>query len=66
MTKSKEHKDTSVSLHPLTFQEAIAALAQTPKHEESPAEESDSTTEAGPERAPSEKQTAPRPEPSAD
>ena len=27
MTKIRKHGDTSLSLHPLTFEEAIAALA---------------------------------------
>jgi len=34
----KEHKDTSVSLHPLTFEEAIEALATAPKRAGSAAE----------------------------
>lgn len=46
--RKRPHKDTSISLHPLTFEEAIAALAQPPKHEDSQAEESGSTTETRP------------------
>jgi hypothetical protein len=41
---SKKHEDTAVSLHPLTFNEAIAKLAQA-KRKDSPAEASGSTTE---------------------
>ena len=59
------HHDTSISLHPLTFEGAIAALAHTPKHEDSQAEESDSTKERAPESAPSKRRTAPRRKPSS-
>ena len=58
MTEKRKHEDSSVSLHPLTFDEAIAKLAQA-KHGGSPAEESDSTKEADRESAPSKKGTAP-------
>ncbi len=40
---TKIHRDTKVPLHPLTFEEAIRELAQTPKREDSEAEESDNT-----------------------
>lgn len=40
--KNRKHEDTTVSLAPLTFDEAIARLAQA-KREDSPAEASDST-----------------------
>ncbi len=39
-TEKHSHKDTSVSLHPLSFEEVIETLAQTPKHEDSEVEES--------------------------
>lgn len=42
---SKKHKDTKISLHPLSFEEAIKKLSQTPKHEDSQAGESDNTKE---------------------
>ncbi len=48
-TKKHGHKDTSVSLHPLSFDEAIEALAQTPKHGDSGAEGSGNTKEHVPE-----------------
>ena len=38
-----------MSLHPLSFEEAIEALANTPKHEDPEAEGSDSTSEDAPE-----------------
>ena len=41
--KKKKRRDTSVSLHPLSLEEAIETLAQTPKREDSKAEGSDST-----------------------
>ena len=63
---TKKHRDTKVSLHPLTFEEAIRELAQTPKHEDSEAEESDNTTKDDPESASSEKRTAPHQESSSD
>jgi len=44
MTEKRKHEDSSVSLHPLTFDEAIAKLAQA-KREDSQAEASDSTKE---------------------
>ena len=44
----KNHQDTSISLHPLSFEDAIKALAKSPKREGSQAEESGSTTEAAP------------------
>ena len=34
----RQHRDTTVSLHPLSFEQAITALANTPKHEGSEAE----------------------------
>ena len=58
MTKGKR-KDTSVSLHPLPFEDAIRALV-TPKREDSEAEVSDNTRASAPESETSEPQTAPR------
>jgi len=63
--KERQHEDTSVSLHPLSFEEAIAKLAKAPKNKSSQAEESGSTTERAPESAPSRKRTAPRRKPAA-
>ena len=40
----KKHEDTTVWLHPLSFEEAIAALAQAPKRKDSQAEESGETS----------------------
>ena len=51
MVKGK-HRDTKISLHPLSFDEAIAELAQTPKHEDSEAEESDNAKEPAPVQGP--------------
>ena len=34
----RKHDDTTVSLHPLTFEEAIRELANSPKHKDSKAE----------------------------
>jgi len=59
MTERKK-KDTSVSLHPLSFEEAIEALAKTPKREGSEAEGSYSTSEDDPESGPTKKRNAPR------
>ena len=58
--REKLHTDTSVSLHPLSFDEAIAALANAPKQTDSQAEESGSTTEAAPGSETSKKRTARR------
>ena len=49
---SKKHQDTSISLHPLSFEEAIEELASPPKRKDSQAERSDNTTEPSPESAP--------------
>lgn len=45
--KRKNPEDTSVPLHPLSFEDAIAELA-TPKHEDSQAKGSCSTKEDDP------------------
>jgi len=65
MEKKRNHGDTRISLHPLTFDEAMAKLAQA-KREDSPAAESGNTKEDGRESAPSRKRTARRRKPSAD
>ncbi len=49
MSKQVKHEDTSISLHPLSFEEAIKKLSQTPKRVDSQAEESDNTKEDAPE-----------------
>lgn len=59
--RSGKHEDTTVSLHPLTFEEAIAKLVRVPERTDSPAAASDSTTSADPADEPSATQTAPRP-----
>ncbi len=55
----KKHQDTKISLHPLSFEEAIEALSQNSKHDDSQVEESGNTKEHAPESAPSKKRTAP-------
>ncbi len=55
----KKHQDTKISLHPLSVEEAIEVLAQTPKREDSEAEESGNTTGDDPESDSSKKRTAP-------
>ena len=57
--KRRKHDDTKVSLHPMTFEEAITKLAQTPKRKDSKAEKSDSTKEVSPESDASKKRNAP-------
>ena len=47
-------------MHPLSFEEAIEALAKQPKREDSQAEGSGSTTKDGPGSEPSKKRTARR------
>ena len=59
--KKKRHEDTSISLHPLSFEEAMKELARTPKQKDSEAEEFGNTTEDVPESAPSKKRTSRRP-----
>lgn len=44
--KKRKHEDTTVSLHPLTFDEAVTELVKSPKRKVSRA---DSTKEADPE-----------------
>ena len=62
----KKHNDTTISLAPLTFEEAMRELVDSPpKREDSQAEESGSTKEAAPGSAPSKQQTSPRRIPSS-
>lgn len=55
--KNNNESGKPVSLHPLTFEEAIQALAN-PTHADSEAEGSDSTKEAAPESDSSEPRTS--------
>jgi len=64
--KKQNHKDTTLSLHPLSFEEAIKELAQSSKHKDSQVEESDNTKEPDPETGSSKKRTAPQRKYSAD
>ena len=57
---AKKHQDTSISLHPLSFEDAIEALSKSPKSEDSLPEASDSTTELAPESAPIKRKTSRR------
>ena len=57
MGEREEHTDTAISLHPLSFEEAIEALAHT-KRADSEDEASDSTTVGAPESDTSEQQAA--------
>ena len=59
----KKHRDTTISLHPMSFEEAIAKLADLPRRSHSEAEGSGSTTETAPETETSEPRTAPRQSP---
>jgi hypothetical protein len=54
-SRKKKHKDTTITLKPLTFEEVIRELARTPKQKDSQAEEFDNTKEASPESDSSEK-----------
>ena len=47
MKKRKSQRDTSISLHPLSFEDALKELAS-PKREDSEAEASDNTGEDAP------------------
>jgi hypothetical protein len=55
---AKRHKDTTISLKPLTFEEAMRELAKTPKHKDSQAEEPGNTKEDALEFDPPKKRTA--------
>ena len=46
---NKKHQDTKISLHPLTFDEAITKLVQTPIPDDSQDEKADNTKEDAPE-----------------
>ena len=59
-----EKNDTAVSLDPLSFEEAIAALVNVPKREDSQAEACGNTTEAAPESETSNRRNAQRRKPS--
>lgn len=65
-SKKKKHKDTTISLHPLSFGEAIEKLSQTSKSKDSRVEESGNTKEHAPESGPSESQNVPHPKSSDD
>lgn len=45
MPRRRRKEDTSVSLHPLSLEEAVRGLANVARHEDSEAEGCDSTTE---------------------
>lgn len=62
----RKHNDTTVSLHPLTFEEAIETLAKTPKCGDSQAEETGKTKEVSPESETSKPRNAPRRKSSGD
>ena len=62
---TKQRKDTSVSLQPLTFDEAIRELVKTPKRKDSEVGESGNSKEAVPESATSKKRNALRPKSSS-
>ncbi len=57
--EKKKHDDTTISLHPLTFEEAIKELT-TPKRKDSQPEQSHNTNQAVPESETSKKRTARR------
>lgn len=61
MKGKRKHTDTTISLHPLTFEEAIEELSTSPK-----AEESDNTKEHAPESGPSKPRNVPHPKSSDD
>jgi len=63
---AKKRKDTSISLQPLTFEEAIKELSHASKHEDSQAVESDNTNEDALESDSSVRQNALHPESSDD
>ena len=58
--KKKKHDDTSISLRPLSFEEAIRTLANTPKQTDSEKEASGSTTTDAPPPDRKAGRTAPR------
>lgn len=62
----KKHQDTKISLHPLSFEEAIKELAQSSKHKDSRVGRFGNTKELAPESGSSKKRTAPHQKSSAD
>lgn len=66
MRKTSKHEDTSISLHGMTFDEALAMLVSVPKRADSEAEASGKTTLPAPESGQAEPQTDPRRESSDD
>ena len=56
----KHKKDTSISLQPMTFEEAIAELANTVRQKDSQAEASDNAKTTVPPSAPPKRKTARR------
>lgn len=66
MPKKKKHNDTRVSLHPLSFREAIKKLAHSPRHEDSGVEGTGNTKEHAPESGSSKSRNAPHPKSSDD
>ena len=64
--KKKNKADTTISLHPLSFQEAIRELAHVSKHGDSQAEGSCNTNEDAPESETLAKKTVPHLESSGD
>ena len=66
MGKKKKHEDTTISLQPLTFEEAIKELAKTPKRGDPQAGETGNTNEVAPESGTSKPQSVPHRESSGD
>lgn len=62
----KKHQDTSISLYPLPFEEAMSVLSQPPKRKDSQAEESCNTREDAPESETSDRRTSRRRKSSGD
>lgn len=56
---ARSRKSSPLTLHPLTFEEAIAALAQAPKHKDSGPKQSGNTRARAPDSAPSKKRASP-------
>ena len=62
----KKHQDTTISLHPLSFEQAIDTLANSPRQTDSQAEGSDNTKEADLGSETSNKRTSQNQKPSGD
>ena len=58
--RPRKREETAVSLHPLSFEEAIRELVKPPKRKDSEVGESGNTTEPAPESGTSKKLTARR------